>query len=120
MILWWFSDSDRLSPTARALLGDADREFWVSAASGWEITAKARNGRLPEFPSILRDYPALVTRNGFRELPVSTRHGLHAGSIEHPHRDLFDRMLAAQSILQDLPVLSTDPALSSLGATTIR
>ncbi|MBS1906377.1 MAG: type II toxin-antitoxin system VapC family toxin [Actinobacteria bacterium] len=118
-ILWWFSDSDRLSPSTRALLADPENEFLASAASAWEVTTKARIGRLSEFPMILRDYPTLLVRNGFRDLPVSGRHGLFAGSIDHPHRDPFDRMIAAQSVLENLPVLSTDPALTALGATTI-
>lgn len=118
-ILWWFSDSDRLSPTARALLADPHTGFCVSAASAWEVAAKARIGRLTEFPTIVQDYPALVARNGFREIAISARHSMYAGSIDHPHRDPFDRMLAAQSILEDLPVLTTDAAIGALGAATL-
>lgn len=118
-VLWWFTDSPRLSPAARTLLMAPATDLWVSAASAWEISIKARLGRLVDLPTITRDYAGLVARNGFRELPISTAHALAAGALTHPHGDPFDRMLAAQSIRESLPVITTDPALASLGAATV-
>ncbi|TVR29610.1 MAG: hypothetical protein EA404_14430 [Spirochaetaceae bacterium] len=54
--------------------------------------------------------------DGFVELPITARHALKAGSLPGPHRDPFDRMLAAQGQLELLPVVSADAALSNLGA----
>ena len=54
--------------------------------------------------------------DGFRELPVTTRHALKAGSLPGEHRAPFDRTLAAQGVLESVPVVSAHPAVSDLGA----
>ena len=45
-LLWWFADDVRLSAVARSMIASADSEIWVSAASAWEISTKARIGKL--------------------------------------------------------------------------
>jgi PIN domain nuclease of toxin-antitoxin system len=118
-VLWWFTDSPRLSNTARSILSDENSQLRVSAASGWEIATKSRIGKLDHAPAVVDELPGLMARNGFIELAVSMRHALRAGSLAGVHRDPFDRMIAAQSIIASLPVITTDPAIEFLGATTI-
>jgi len=55
----------------------------------------------------------------FRELPVAPHHALRACTLPGAHRDPFDRVLAAQSILEEIPVISTDETLNALGASRI-
>ena len=52
-----------------------------------------------------------IARAGFLELPVTIPHAQRAGSWPQPHRDPFDRMLAAQSVLEDLPILAVHDGL---------
>jgi PIN domain nuclease of toxin-antitoxin system len=56
---------------------------------------------------------------GVTELPVSSQHGLAAGRFVSSHKDPFDRLLAAQSLLEDVPLLTADPAFASFGISTI-
>lgn len=117
--LWWIVDQPRLSPQVRALLEDGANEFYLSAASGWEIAIKAQLGKieLPDDPApFIAEQLAL---NAFVELPVRLNHALHVCKLPFLHRDPFDRLLVAQSQLEDLPILSADPQLARYPARVI-
>ena len=118
-LLWWWGEPERLSPRALALLRDPSIRVVVSAASAWEVATKNRIGKLPEAESIVESWAERLTEDGFSELAITTQHALRAGRLPGEHRDPFDRMLAAQSLIEDTPVLSRDPALSELGAARI-
>ncbi|HET8542441.1 MAG TPA: type II toxin-antitoxin system VapC family toxin, partial [Anaeromyxobacter sp.] len=76
---------------------------------------KHRLGRLPEASVLVQDMPGWFDRVGLTELPITVAHAQRAGALPQPHRDPFDRMLAAQSLLENLPVLGRDEALQDLG-----
>lgn len=114
-LLWWAFDAKDLSRRARALLADRDNAIYVSAATAWEIATKHRLGRLPEVAVLVADMPGWFARAGLAELPITTAHAQRAGALLAPHRDPFDRMIAAQSLLEDLPVLGRDEALLDFG-----
>jgi PIN domain nuclease of toxin-antitoxin system len=109
-VLWWFTNDPQLSAPARQAVADEGNEVFVSAASAWEIATKQRLGRLPGVPEVARRFPELVAADGFTHLPVTYLHGLRAGGYEISHRDPFDRMLAAQSDLESLILVTRDPA----------
>lgn len=112
-LLWWLAEPERLSAAVlRALVNPGQRVF-VSAASAWEIATKHRLGRLPSADVLLQEGWNLLQSQGFVPLPVSWSHGLRAGSYALPHRDPFDRLLAAQAELGDLTLVTLDPALAA-------
>ena len=112
-LLWWLAEPDRLSPEAQAAIAEPANGVHVSAASGWEIATKVRLGKLPAARELLDDLPGLLAAQGFQLLPITQQHGLHAGSYPIPHRDPFDRQLAAQAELAMLALVSIDPALQA-------
>jgi len=114
-LLWWLFDDGRLSTTVRGILQDPSNVIFVSSASAWEIATKHRLGKLASAAPLVRDMPGIVARAGFKELPVTIEHGERAGSFPQPHRDPFDRMLAAQASLENLSLITRDPALSQFG-----
>ena len=118
-LLWWWFDPDRLSTAVRELLSDPATPVLVSAASVWELSLKHHQGKLPELNSVIADLPGLLQADGFEALPISLVHGLRAGSYSQPHRDPFDRMLAAQAELDRLVLLSADPQLSTFPCQTL-
>ena len=118
-LLWWWSQPDRLSSRVRALLRDPANTILVSAASAWEVATKYRIGKYPDGGRVVSEWEERMEPDGFRELPISVRHALRAGTLPGEHRDPFDRMLAAQSLIEGVPVASTDPSLSALGAERI-
>jgi len=115
-LLWWWSQPDRISSRVRALLRDPANTILVSAASAWEIATKYRIGKYPDGGRIIVEWKERMAPDGFVELAISARHALRAGSLPGEHRDPFDRMIAAQSLIEGVPVASSDHSLSALGA----
>lgn len=118
-LLWWLFDDPRLSETVRGLLMDPATEVFASAASGWEIATKHRLGKLASAGALVQDMCGWLEKAGFDELPITLAHAGRAGSWPQPHRDPFDRMLAAQSVIESLPLVSRDQALRAFGVTLI-
>ena len=109
--LWAVMQPEKLSGFVRKRLEDSSTHVVISAASAWEIATKFRLGRLPDARPIMEDFDAVLRRFDAKLLPINHRHALLAGSFPQPHADPFDRMLAAQSRLEHLPLVSKDPAL---------
>jgi PIN domain nuclease of toxin-antitoxin system len=117
--LWWLFDDPRLPTRARALLAERRNEMLISAASAWEIATKHRLGKLECARELVKDMTGWFRRARFTELPVTVAHAQRAGSWTQPHRDPFDRMLAAQSILEDVPLISRDQAFAAFGVALV-
>jgi PIN domain nuclease of toxin-antitoxin system len=107
-LLWWLDGDRRLSLKARRLIANETNTVLVSAASAWEITTKARLGRLPGAQDVAADVAGCVAHQGFVPLDVTMLHAQRAGSLPGDHRDPFDRMLIAQSQLEDVAIVSDD------------
>lgn len=118
-LLWWWTDDSALTPRVRELIQDESNEFLVSAASAWEIATKHRLGKLDIGGEAVARFDELVTLDGFSHLPVSYLHALKAGGLLSEHRDPFDRMLAAQSLIEGVPLVTRDMAFDALGTSTI-
>ena len=117
--LWWLDGDRRLSPRARRRIADAANAILISAASAWEITTKARLGKLPGATAVAADVAAALASQGFAALEISVRHAQRAGNLPGDHRDPFDRMLIAQAQLEDVPVVSNDPVCDGYGVRRI-
>ena len=113
--LWWIADSEKLSTTARDTIADELNDIAVSAASAWEIATKFRLGKLPGCEVVAVDVAGHIRRQGFEELAIDVADAERAGRLPGPHRDPFDRMLAAQALARESPVVSADPVFDGLG-----
>lgn len=118
-LLWWLFDDRSLSRKARALLREPDNRIVVSSASAWEIAIKHRIGRLDSAAPLVRDFSAWIAKAGFTELGMNSAHALLAGSWKVAHKDPFDRMLAAQSREERMPLITRDPAFADFGIDTV-
>jgi PIN domain nuclease of toxin-antitoxin system len=114
-LLWWLFADRRLSRKARAVLREPATSVAVSSASAWEIATKYRLGRLDAARPLIDDFPGWIARAGFVELPMTCRHAVRAGLWDVSHRDPFDRMLAAQSELEERRLVSRDPVFADFG-----
>ena len=113
--LWWIADSERLSGPARAVIADELNDIVVSAASAWEIATKFRIGKLPGCEAVAVDVAGHIAGQGFEALAISVGDAERAGRLPGPHRDPFDRMLAAQALTREFPVVSADPVFDRFG-----
>jgi PIN domain nuclease of toxin-antitoxin system len=118
-LLWWWLDDPRLSRRASEAIAAEDSEVHVSAASAWEIATKVRIGRLERATDLSERFEAEVAREGFHPIPITVAHARQAGALEGEHRDPFDRILAAQSMMEDLELVSMDRRIGKLGARLI-
>ena len=107
VLLWALTEESRLSRRVRSLLPVAD--VWISAASIWEILTKVQVGKL-SLPTPVGSYlTTKLAANGVSVLPVILDHVLRIEEIELHHRDPFDRILIAQSLAENLPLVTADP-----------
>ena len=114
-LLWWLDGDERLSPSARAFIGDSDNRIMVSAASAWEIATKVRLGKLPGAIEVAARFLDCLLEQGFTPLGISVEHALRAGSLPGPHRDPFDRMLIAQAQAESITLISNESVFDSYG-----
>ena len=111
--LWWITDDPKLSLRVRGIISDGENEVFISAATGWEIAIKAQIGRLklPDEPR--RFILEQLKINGMKSLPIEMRHALHISTLPIHHQDPFDRMLVAQCLAENLPLVSSDSAFDT-------
>ena len=120
-VLWSAINSARMEPWARKLIADLNNEIFVSAASIYEISLKVRYGKLPEAVEFESDLIVNIEdRLGYRTLRLEPESMMRAARFEAPHADPFDRMIAAQAIQNNLPILSTDARLDAFGVRRLK
>lgn len=118
--LWWIADTDhpKLSPVAKEAIADGRNNIMFSVASGWELAIKASLGRLevPEL-KVPKDFGRFITEqaanNDFQVLSISLNHAVGVYQLPHYHGDPFDRLLIAQAIAENIPILSKDSEFAS-------
>jgi PIN domain nuclease of toxin-antitoxin system len=112
VLLWALLEPQKLSSELRNALEDSDNTLVVSAACAWEIATKWRLGKLPHARSVVENYAMALHRLAAVDLPISAAIARQAGLWAVPHRDPFDRLLAAQATADNLVLASIDPAFT--------
>lgn len=112
IFLWWLFDDSHLPQGIRAAISNPANTVLVSSASVWEIATKYRLGKLPEAEQVAKNVPTWIDKAGFQPLPITPEHAQLAGDWNLPHRDPFDRMLAAQAQLEKVFLASIDAELA--------
>jgi PIN domain nuclease of toxin-antitoxin system len=114
-LLWATLSPSFLSRQAAAIIANERNVIFVSAASAWEIASKVRLGKLPGAEALERDFLEIMEQAGYTLLSIDVQSALRAGRLTAQHRDPFDRMIAAQALASDIPILSTDSRLDAFG-----
>ena len=111
LLLWAAGQPEKLSSAARSMLDHPENELLFSAASLWEVALKRGLGR-EDFhvdPRLLRRG---LLDNGYRELPITSEHAVMIDSLPPIHKDPFDRILVAQSMVEGITLLTADPLVA--------
>jgi PIN domain nuclease of toxin-antitoxin system len=117
--LWWFDDDARLSRRARRLIADANNTVYVSAATVWEIAITVALGNLDDRDGAVPRLPSILVERGMASLPILPTHAVEAARLPLIHRDPFDRMLVAQSRLEQLAIVTNDAIIKRYDAETV-
>lgn len=115
VLVWWWAGDDRLPKRTRTLLEQPGTIVYVSAISALEMAMKVRTGRLPALAQHVAHFHDAIEEDGFIQLVIKEDHALKAGLLPGPHQDPFDRVLAAQSLLEQLPIVTGDPQIAAFG-----
>lgn len=107
-LLWYWTEPENLSKTATLILTDENSEIYVSSASVWEMATKHRKGKLGKAKKVLDNFEQLLTDSDFKPLSVNWQHAKLSGEYALNHADPFDRMLVAQSQIENLSLISCD------------
>lgn len=113
--LWWVTDAPKLSTAAREAIQDPQAECLVSLVSCWEMAIKQSLGKLKLESPLEQFVPTHMATNGFLQMDIEFRHVARVAGLPFYHRDPFDRLLAAQAMVEDVPLVSGDPAFDDYG-----
>ena len=113
-LVWSMNETSELTRRAREAIENYDNQVLVSVVTVWEAATKHRLGKFPEAAAFVSDPRAVLNRLGFQSLPLKLEHAHLSGTFPHPHRDPFDRMLAAQAILDGLTLVSNDKVFDTM------
>jgi PIN domain nuclease of toxin-antitoxin system len=113
VLLWLSGDSENLSERVASLILDEQNSLFLSFASIWEIQIKSQLGKL----NLTRSLPNLLEQqsqvNGIQFLEINLAHIYGLRDLPNYHRDPFDRLLIAQSRIEQMPILSIDRAFDA-------
>ncbi|HZH29652.1 MAG TPA: type II toxin-antitoxin system VapC family toxin [Pyrinomonadaceae bacterium] len=111
--IWWAGEPEKLSSNALALLEDEDNELMLSVVSVWEIQIKSQLGKLRLNVPLEDLVESQRQENGLQILPIELEHVLALSRLPTLHKDPFDRLLIAQSQVEDADIVSKDREFAS-------
>ena len=114
LLLWVAGEPKKLPAKARRLIADIDNELMFSAASIWEVAIKRALGRA-DLQVDTRLFRRGLIDNGYVELPVFSAHAVAVEALPPIHKDPFDRLLIAQSLVEGIVLLTTDATVAQYG-----
>jgi PIN domain nuclease of toxin-antitoxin system len=114
--MYWYIEGDpQLSATAQTLIQDASNEILISPASYWEIAIKISVGKWKLNRTYDEFMDIALNKYGFHVLPILPTHTASVIGLPFHHRDPFDRLLVAQALVENIPIVSNDAALDAYG-----
>jgi len=117
--LWAITDPDKMSPQALEILSNKSNQVFLSVASGWEIAIKSKLGKL-SLPINIESYILKqIAIAAIDVLPIQMSHALHVYKLPLHHQDPFDRIIIAQSQLENLPIVTGDSTIARYPVRTL-
>lgn len=111
--VWWREEPHKLSKTAFVEISNSANALFLSAASVWELQIKIQNGRFSFSDTLEHVIDDERKTNRLQILPVHLAHALFLENLPLHHKDPFDRLLIAQSIVENMVLVSSDSKFSA-------
>ncbi len=112
ILLWWLKDDSKLSTDAVNIIENPTNDILISAVNTWEIAIKKSMGRIQiDMNELLKS----IKSSGLGVLDITVNHTCQVSNLPYHHKDPFDRMLIAQSIVEPMRLLTHDDTLIQYG-----
>lgn len=119
-LLWLDTEPEKLGKLGYRIISSPSSHLVISAISIYELSQKARKGKLAKALPFLANVEQNVLAYGLTMIDVNAHHTQQAGALEWKNNDPFDRILAAQAMIEGLVLITSDSAFASLpGLTTL-
>jgi PIN domain nuclease of toxin-antitoxin system len=112
ILLWWLKDDRKLSNVAADIIENTANDIFISAVNAWEISIKKSLGRIQ---IDMDEFLESIINSGLGVLNVTVNHACQVSNLPCHHKDPFDRMLVAQSIIEPMRLLTQDETLMQYG-----
>ena len=119
VFLWFFLNDPRMGEAQRQVLRSETNKLHLSSVSVFEMATKARIGKLPRSVEIDGLLDTIYEDYAYTELPVRASHSAIAGRLGGPHPDPIDRLQAAQSRVEGIPLMTGDPVFRAFGVEVV-
>jgi PIN domain nuclease of toxin-antitoxin system len=117
--LWFFNNDEALSTSAKAQIENYQGRIYVSIASLWEVGIKVSVGKLTLPGAFVDFFTRQLNLNQIEILSISLEHLHTITTLPHHHRDPFDRLIIAQALSEQMPVVGTDTVFDLYGISRI-
>ena len=118
-VIWWVDQDHLPSPVAHSAIGDPANEILLSAATIWEIAIKVGLAKLTLSLPYRQWLEQTMAALGVTVLPVAVEYADVQTTLPFHHRDPFDRLLIAQAVVENVPVVSRDAVFDRYGVTRV-
>jgi PIN domain nuclease of toxin-antitoxin system len=105
--IWFLMGDDKLSDTARRIIGDISKSVYMSVVSTWELAIKISIGKL-RFPGNTAGFTRMAQDNNIIIVPIETAHLTVLEGLPFYHRDPFDRLIAATALVEKMKLITAD------------
>ncbi len=112
ILLWWLKDDRKLPDDAVNIIGNAANDIFMSTVNAWEIAIKKSLGRIQ---IDMDEFLESIKSSGLGVLNITVNHACQISNLPDHHKDPFDRMLIAQSIVEPMRLLTHDDTLIPYG-----
>jgi PIN domain nuclease of toxin-antitoxin system len=108
VLLWYIQGDKRLPQSIQSFISNPENDILISAASIWEISIKYSLKQIELFPD-LESYMEKYILNGlYKIINIGSEHAMYVSKLPFHHRDPFDRLIFAQSVIERIELLYTD------------
>lgn len=106
--IWWNTDSSKLNTESKEIISDSSIEKLFSFASIWEMAIKVKIGKLIIQPDLHAFVDKKIKKNGINLLPIDGYAIYTTLTLDLHHQDPFDRLIIAQAVVENIPVITAD------------
>ena len=114
-LIWFLAGDKKLTDKARGLIDNPDNRKFLSIASLWEIAIKVSLGKLALNKPFEKLFPEQLHFNRIEILDVTVDNLIKLTTLPFHHRDPFDRLIIAQALVEEFPIIGADAAFDAYG-----